>query len=143
MNISIIKKEKEMKKKNIPVARDVLRLEHLLLLLLFPPLPFQRVGGEGLGVDGAVVVAPVIAVIVVAKINISVIKKNRKQKKIPVAGDVLRLEMLLLLFLPSPFRSIGSVGVDDSVVVMPVIAVVQVVVVVEVVAVNVIAKTKK
>ena len=58
------------------MARDVLRLEHLLPLLLFLPLLFLCVGGVGV-VDDAEVVAPVIAVIVVAKINISVMKKNK------------------------------------------------------------------
>ena len=53
-----------------------MRLEHLLPLLLFIPLPVLRVGGVGV-VDDAEVVAPVIAVIVVAKINISVMKKNK------------------------------------------------------------------
>ena len=61
------------------MARDVLHLEHLLPLLLFLPLPYQRVGG--VGVDDAEVVAPVIAVIVVAKINSSIMKKNKNKKK--------------------------------------------------------------
>ena len=98
-----------------------MQLEHLQPLLLFLPLPYRRVGGVGV-VDDAEVVAPVIAVIVVAKINISVMKKNKEQKKnIHVAREPLLL--LLLLFLPSPFRPVGGVGVDGGVVVVPVIAV--------------------
>ena len=58
------------------MARDVLRLDYLLPLLLFLPLPYRRVGGVGVD-DDAEVVVPVIAVIVVAKINISVMKKNK------------------------------------------------------------------
>ena len=54
-----------------------MRLEYLLPLLLFLPLPYRRVGGVGVD-DDAEVVVPVIAVIVVAKINISVIRNKKK-----------------------------------------------------------------
>ena len=43
-----------------------------------------------------------------------------KKKNIPVARDVL----LLLLFLPSMFRCAIGVGVDDAVIIVPVIVVV-------------------
>ena len=81
-NISVIKK----KRKNIPAARDVSRLELLLvlvlvvllplLLVLLPPSPFRRVGWLGARLRCwwcwcVVVVVEMVEVIVIARQKIS------------------------------------------------------------------------
>ena len=78
------------------------------------------------------------------KKNISVIKRKKKKKNIPLARDVSRLEPLLLLLLPLPplFLLVLLLPLLRCWFVVIVAVVAVVLVVIEVVEITVVAKTK-